>query len=179
MCVAVTTLFSVGSGGLGLNNTQYGRLVEVVGAHDLGLGIVLGAHQASNGLRSIPIPLPPWLPLIPPSTPNAVPHAVLFLFLISSSYLLFFLHFVIILLLSFSILFSTCCLLTLLLLLLLLIALDSSPSMLSPATPIIFRRCHRRPPLRPPPPRPPPPRPPPPLVHMCNPDAAAAADFRP
>jgi len=33
------------AGGIGLNNTQYGRLVEIVGAHDLGLGIVLGAHQ--------------------------------------------------------------------------------------------------------------------------------------
>jgi len=28
-----------------LNNTQYGRLVEIVGGNDLGLGIVLGAHQ--------------------------------------------------------------------------------------------------------------------------------------
>ena len=35
------------TGGIGLNNTQYGRLVEVVGANDLGLGIVLGAHQVS------------------------------------------------------------------------------------------------------------------------------------
>lgn len=33
-------------GGLGLNNTQYARLVEVVGAHDLGVGITLGAHQS-------------------------------------------------------------------------------------------------------------------------------------
>ena len=30
-----------------MNNTQYGRLVEIVGANDLGLGIVLGAHQVS------------------------------------------------------------------------------------------------------------------------------------
>lgn len=28
--------------GVGLNNTQYARLVEVVGGHDLGVGIVLG-----------------------------------------------------------------------------------------------------------------------------------------
>jgi len=35
------------AGGIGLNNTQYGRLVEIVGANDLGLGIVLGAHQVS------------------------------------------------------------------------------------------------------------------------------------
>lgn len=39
-------------GGIGLNNTQYGRLVEIVGANDLGLGIVLGAHQ-SIGFKGI------------------------------------------------------------------------------------------------------------------------------
>lgn len=33
--------------GLGLTNTQYARLVEIVGSHDLGVGIVLGAHQVS------------------------------------------------------------------------------------------------------------------------------------
>ena len=33
-------------GGLGLNNTQYGRLVEIVGHNDLGVGITLGAHQS-------------------------------------------------------------------------------------------------------------------------------------
>lgn len=33
-------------GGLGLNNTQYARLVEIVGANDLGVGITLGAHQS-------------------------------------------------------------------------------------------------------------------------------------
>lgn len=33
-------------GGLGLCNTQYARLVEIVGAHDLAVGIVLGAHQS-------------------------------------------------------------------------------------------------------------------------------------
>ena len=33
-------------GGLGLNNTQYARLVEIVGAHDMGVGITLGAHQS-------------------------------------------------------------------------------------------------------------------------------------
>ena len=32
--------------GVGLNNTQYARLVEIVGSHDLGIGIVLGAHQS-------------------------------------------------------------------------------------------------------------------------------------
>lgn len=41
-------------GGLGLSNTQYARLVEIVGSHDLGVGITLGAHQSigfkvSNG----------------------------------------------------------------------------------------------------------------------------------
>lgn len=32
-------------GGLGLTNTQYARMVEIVGANDLAVGIVLGAHQ--------------------------------------------------------------------------------------------------------------------------------------
>jgi alkylation response protein AidB-like acyl-CoA dehydrogenase len=32
--------------GVGLNNTQYARLVEIVGEHDLGVGITLGAHQS-------------------------------------------------------------------------------------------------------------------------------------
>ena len=32
-------------GGVGLSNTQYARLVEIVGAYDLGVGIALGAHQ--------------------------------------------------------------------------------------------------------------------------------------
>jgi very long chain acyl-CoA dehydrogenase len=32
--------------GLGLNNTSYARLVEVVGGKDLGVGIALGAHQS-------------------------------------------------------------------------------------------------------------------------------------
>lgn len=39
-------------GGLGLCNTQYARLVEIVGAHDLGVGITLGAHQ-SLGYKGI------------------------------------------------------------------------------------------------------------------------------
>jgi len=39
-------------GGIGLNNTQYARLVEIVGAHDLGVGITLGAHQ-SIGFKGI------------------------------------------------------------------------------------------------------------------------------
>ena len=33
-------------GGLGLNNTQYARCVEIVGHNDLGVGITLGAHQS-------------------------------------------------------------------------------------------------------------------------------------
>lgn len=33
-------------GGLGLTNTQYARLVEIVGGNDLGVGICLGAHQS-------------------------------------------------------------------------------------------------------------------------------------
>ncbi|XP_029784324.1 very long-chain specific acyl-CoA dehydrogenase, mitochondrial isoform X1 [Suricata suricatta] len=39
-------------GGVGLCNTQYARLVELVGAHDLGVGITLGAHQ-SIGFKGI------------------------------------------------------------------------------------------------------------------------------
>ncbi|CAG2056618.1 unnamed protein product, partial [Timema podura] len=39
-------------GGLGLNNTQYARLVEIIGCHDLGVGIMLGAHQ-SIGFKGI------------------------------------------------------------------------------------------------------------------------------
>uniref|UniRef100_A0A673CYY0 Very long-chain specific acyl-CoA dehydrogenase, mitochondrial n=1 Tax=Sphaeramia orbicularis TaxID=375764 RepID=A0A673CYY0_9TELE len=35
-------------GGVGLTNTQYARLVEIVGSHDLGVGITLGAHQSSK-----------------------------------------------------------------------------------------------------------------------------------
>lgn len=33
-------------GGLGLNNTQYARLVEIVGYNDLGVSITLGSHQS-------------------------------------------------------------------------------------------------------------------------------------
>ncbi len=33
-------------GGLGLSNTQYARLTEIIGANDLGLGIFMGAHQS-------------------------------------------------------------------------------------------------------------------------------------
>ncbi|KAM9335648.1 very long-chain specific acyl-CoA dehydrogenase, mitochondrial [Symphorus nematophorus] len=39
-------------GGLGLSNTQYARLVEIVGSHDLGVGITLGAHQ-SIGFKGV------------------------------------------------------------------------------------------------------------------------------
>ncbi|XP_055902631.1 very long-chain specific acyl-CoA dehydrogenase, mitochondrial [Eupeodes corollae] len=39
-------------GGLGLTNTQYGRLCEIIGANDLGVGITLGAHQ-SIGFKGI------------------------------------------------------------------------------------------------------------------------------
>eukprot|EP01101_Sappina_pedata_P006362 TRINITY_DN3139_c0_g1_i2.p2 TRINITY_DN3139_c0_g1~~TRINITY_DN3139_c0_g1_i2.p2 ORF type:complete len:605 (-),score=312.87 TRINITY_DN3139_c0_g1_i2:35-1828(-) len=38
--------------GLGLSNSQYARLVEVIGANDLGAGIVMGAHQ-SIGFKGI------------------------------------------------------------------------------------------------------------------------------
>lgn len=39
-------------GGLGLNNTQYSRCVEICGYHDLGVAITLGAHQ-SIGFKGI------------------------------------------------------------------------------------------------------------------------------
>ncbi|XP_040856266.1 very long-chain specific acyl-CoA dehydrogenase, mitochondrial isoform X1 [Ochotona curzoniae] len=39
-------------GGVGLCNTQYARLVEIVGMHDLAIGVTLGAHQ-SIGFKGI------------------------------------------------------------------------------------------------------------------------------
>lgn len=39
-------------GGMGANNTQYGRLCQIVGANDLGVGICIGAHQ-SIGFKGI------------------------------------------------------------------------------------------------------------------------------
>ena len=33
-------------GGLGLNNTQYSRMCDIIGGQDLGLGIFIGAHQS-------------------------------------------------------------------------------------------------------------------------------------
>ena len=46
-------------GGVGLSNTQYARLTEIVGGNDLGLGIFIGAHQSIGfkgelGLKSFP-----------------------------------------------------------------------------------------------------------------------------
>ncbi|EYC19538.1 hypothetical protein Y032_0024g922 [Ancylostoma ceylanicum] len=38
--------------GAGMNNSQMARLAEIVGAHDLGLGVVMGAHQ-SIGYKGI------------------------------------------------------------------------------------------------------------------------------
>ena len=38
--------------GLGLNHTQAARLFEIIGAHDLGISVLLGAHQ-SIGLKAI------------------------------------------------------------------------------------------------------------------------------
>lgn len=38
--------------GVGLSNTGYARMVQIVGAHDLGVGIFLGAHQ-SIGYKGI------------------------------------------------------------------------------------------------------------------------------
>ncbi|XP_072475025.1 very long-chain specific acyl-CoA dehydrogenase, mitochondrial-like isoform X2 [Notamacropus eugenii] len=39
-------------GGTGLTNTQYARMVEILGWHDLAVGVVLGAHQ-SSGFKGI------------------------------------------------------------------------------------------------------------------------------
>ncbi|CAG2117950.1 unnamed protein product [Medioppia subpectinata] len=39
-------------GGIGFNNTQYGRLGEIMGRYDLSLGVALGAHQ-SIGFKGI------------------------------------------------------------------------------------------------------------------------------
>ncbi|XP_043849237.1 very long-chain specific acyl-CoA dehydrogenase, mitochondrial-like [Dromiciops gliroides] len=39
-------------GGLGLTNTQYARMVETLGLHDLAVCVTLGAHQ-SSGLKGI------------------------------------------------------------------------------------------------------------------------------
>ncbi|XP_067008435.2 very long-chain specific acyl-CoA dehydrogenase, mitochondrial [Anabrus simplex] len=39
-------------GGLGLSNTQYAKLAEIVGSHDLGVSVTLGAHQ-SIGFKGI------------------------------------------------------------------------------------------------------------------------------
>ena len=36
------------TGGLGLTNTQYARMAEILGAHDMGVGITLGAHQVGT-----------------------------------------------------------------------------------------------------------------------------------
>merc|ERR1719239_40593 len=44
--------------GVGLSNSQYGRLTEVVGANDLGLGVFFTAHQ-SIGFKGILVAGPP------------------------------------------------------------------------------------------------------------------------
>ena len=40
-------------GGVGLTNTQYARLVEVVGGYDLAVGIALGAHQVGGSYKGL------------------------------------------------------------------------------------------------------------------------------
>ena len=37
--------------GVGLTNTQYAKMVELVGGYDLGIGICLGAHQVLRSRR--------------------------------------------------------------------------------------------------------------------------------
>ena len=51
-CLEIVKVFFIESfficnvlGGLGLSNSEYARLGEVVGGQDLGLSIVIGAHQ--------------------------------------------------------------------------------------------------------------------------------------
>ncbi|XP_068939783.1 very long-chain specific acyl-CoA dehydrogenase, mitochondrial-like, partial [Petaurus breviceps papuanus] len=39
-------------GGMGLTNTQYARMMEILGWHDLAVGVTLGAHQ-SSGFKGI------------------------------------------------------------------------------------------------------------------------------
>ena len=41
--------------GVGLTNTQYARMVELVGGYDLGIGICLGAHQVNKILNHVTI----------------------------------------------------------------------------------------------------------------------------
>lgn len=49
---AFGALVPVEFGGAGLNNSQMARLAEIVGGHDLGLGVTMGAHQ-SIGYKGI------------------------------------------------------------------------------------------------------------------------------
>ncbi len=54
--------------GVGLNNTQYAKMVEIVGGYDLGIGIYLGAHQVKSYDLSLgPLCMIPPLPSLPPS----------------------------------------------------------------------------------------------------------------
>lgn len=41
--------------GAGMNNSQMARLAEIVGAYDLGLGVVMGAHQVSDWKRTFAV----------------------------------------------------------------------------------------------------------------------------
>lgn len=41
---AVGSQVPVELGGMGANHTQYVRLCQIVDAHDLGVGVILGAH---------------------------------------------------------------------------------------------------------------------------------------
>ena len=41
------------SGGIGLNNTMYGRMAQVLGTYDMGVGIYLGAHQVSTLIKIV------------------------------------------------------------------------------------------------------------------------------
>ena len=66
-------------GGLGLSSVGYARLVEVVGRHDLGLAIVLGAHQSigvcGGGGGGVSVGGRVWTALspLPPLPPTTTP----------------------------------------------------------------------------------------------------------
>lgn len=47
-------------GGLELNNTQFGRLAEIVGMNDLGTGVTMGAHQSIGYKVSNDELVEPW-----------------------------------------------------------------------------------------------------------------------
>ena len=45
-CYDICQQVPIEYGGVGLNNTQYGRVGEEIGRTELGMGIFVGAHQS-------------------------------------------------------------------------------------------------------------------------------------